>query len=97
MYTLLGGSPLPETDGVWTGSGTASPGYDANTAAGDDDTFNPLAATVGTYLFTYTVDNGDVTTPGGCTNCEATATLTINVVAAGDAGTNGAVTLCNTP
>lgn len=97
LYNLLGVTPLPETDGTWSGSGTSSPGYTANTAAGNDDTFNPFDAGVGSYIFTYTVDNGNVTTPPGCTNCEDTATITINVVDTGDAGTNGAVTLCNTP
>jgi len=98
IYSLLGVSPLPDTDGTWTNTGTMSSGHEANTASGSDDTFQPSASEgVGTYLFTYTVDNGDVTTPGGCTNCEDSVTITINVVDTGDAGTNGAVTLCNTP
>ena len=97
LYSLLGMSPTPATDGVWSGIGTTASGYVAGTASGTDNTFNPMAAGVGTYPFTYTVDNGDGTTPGGCDNCVDTAELTINVVAAGNAGTDGNVTLCNTP
>jgi len=96
-------NPGTDTDGAWTGGGTSSAGYKGNgvtVGAGtptnpQDDTFNPSDAGVGSYTFIYTVNHGDGTTPGGCTNCVQSQTITIVVTAAGNAGTDGAVTLCN--
>lgn len=73
----------------------APAGYVPGTASVLDDTFNPDTAGVGTYQFIYTLNNGDGTTPVGCTNCVKTAVINITVDAQPNAGTNGNVTLCN--
>jgi len=78
-----------------TGTSTAGAGYSAGTSSPTDDTFTPSLAPVGAHVFTYTVDNGDGTTPAGCTNCEWSGTLTITVYELPNAGTAGNVTLCN--
>lgn len=91
------------TDGTWSNTGTLSSGYKGNGVAvgagtpgnPQDDTFNPDLAGVGVYPFTYTVNHGDGTTPGGCDNCTETYTITLTVTALGNAGTNASVTLCN--
>lgn len=95
--TLLGGTP--DTDGVWTGSGTANAGYDDNSTPADptDDTFQPSLAGVTSgsqnFTFIYTVNNGG---DGNCTdNCVDTTTVTVTVAASGNAGGNNAITLCN--
>ena len=97
-------NPGTDTDGAWTGGGTSSAGYFGNGLVQglgtltnpQDDTFTPSLAGVGTYLFIYTVNHGNGTTPPGCTNCVKQQNITITVTAAGNAGIPGpGVTLCN--
>lgn len=95
----LSGSPTP--GGTWTGSGAVPPAW--NAGAG---TFTPSLAGVvaGTtnFIFQY-----NVATPTGggpandpqCTTgyCTDSTTITISVTAAGYAGGNAEVTVCNAP
>lgn len=95
--TFLGGTP--DTDGAWSGNGTANAGYSNNSTPSDptDDTFQPSLAGVTsgstTFTFVYTVDKGG---SADCSdNCVDTTTISVTVAAAGNAGGNGAVTVCN--
>jgi len=96
LYNLITGSP--DSDGDWQAgtSGVTSAGYDDNsTSTVTDDTFQPSLVAEGTYVFIYNVNHGDGNTPPGCDSCTDSSTLTINVVATGDAGGNGVATACN--
>ena len=102
LFDLLDGvagngiDPAIDTDGSWT-SGTGYGGYsDGGTPADPtDDTFDPSVDGPGVYTFVYTVDHSGPNTPGGCTNCVATATITITVSAAPVSGGDGTATVCN--
>lgn len=95
--------------GTWSGSGTGpafttppNDAYKPNTAAPNDDTFQPSLVDLGgnpTVIaeFIYTVDNSGTGTPGACDNCISTSIIRFIVTDAGDAGLDGAVTLCNAP
>ncbi|MCB0610371.1 MAG: PKD domain-containing protein, partial [Lewinella sp.] len=72
LFSLLGGTP--DAGGVWT----ADPGNPTGgTLAGPN--FNPAGSVGGTYLFTYTIDNG-VCTP-------VSSTVTVQVQPNANAGT----------
>ena len=93
--------------GTWSGSGTGAAFTSVNAyvpggTAPSDDTFAPANVNLGGNTtvqaqFIYTVSNADGTTPPSCDNCNDTATILFTVTAAGDAGQDGAVTLCNNP
>lgn len=89
------------TDGTWAvAPALSSPAYNPNTGIATDDTIRPSAMGVGTWVFTYTVNHGAGVgggdpAPVGCTNCYAEITINIQVQEAPDAGTDGAVTMCN--
>jgi hypothetical protein len=93
LYDQLGNTPLPSTGGTWSGNTT---GVTVGTPADTNTTFNPFGLT-GTFVHTYTANNGDATTPVDCDNCVATATVTFTVDDPFNAGGNGAITLCNQP
>jgi len=84
------GTELISTTGTWSGTGVASSGHTAGTSSPTDNTFNPNTVTPGTYVFTYTVNQG-----GTCENCVDTADVTFIVVAAPNAGTANSITVCN--
>ena len=90
IFNQLGGSP--DTDGAWTGTGTASPGYSNNATPSDptDDTFDPATAGAGVYVFTYTVTDSST----DCPCPDATADLTVTITAAPDAGTGSTAQVC---
>lgn len=77
--------------GSWSGDVGAS-GYTAGTADIDDDTFNPNGVTNGVYTYTYSVAQ---TGAESCENCQDSATVTITVVTAPEAGTGQPATVCN--
>ena len=95
--------------GTWSGSGTGpafttppNDAYKPVSSAPNDDTFQPSLVNLNgnntvQATFIYTVNNGVSGTPAGCTNCTSTSTITFIVTAAGDAGDDGTVTLCNAP
>jgi len=105
LYNVfLAGTPTPtSTTGTWSqpvGQSLTSPAYNPGTASATDDTFRPSSAGVGTYQFIYTLNNGAGVSggdaaPAGCDNCYAVITITLTVQATPDAGSDGAVTLCN--
>lgn len=88
-----------ENTGTWSGNGTTSPAYTANSPTSPtDDTFRPnlvtfpSGSTQVTLTFVYTVNK----VPGStCTNCADTATITINVTLQPNAGADAAITVCN--
>lgn len=97
LFSLLGGTP--DTDGNWALT-SGNPGASAYTLSADDngqnDTFNPQNSTEGNFVFTYTVTSTDSQgNVPACPDCTQTATVTITVVAAGNAGTPSTVTVCN--
>jgi gliding motility-associated-like protein len=79
LFTSLSGTP--DTGGTWLQTSGAS-----RTITGDNVNLNGAAA--GSYVFQYTVTG---TSP--CTN--ATSQVTVNVVAAPNAGANNSVSSCN--
>jgi hypothetical protein len=91
-----GVDPNIDDDGEWT-SGTGNDGYsdEGTPLVPLDDTYNPNGVAPGVYTFIYTVDHSEGDTPGGCTNCVATATLTITISAAPAVGGDGTATVCN--
>lgn len=100
------GTGTVDTTGTWSGSGTGpafttapNDAYKPVTGAPTDDTFQPSLVNMGgnpttTAVFIYTVNKGG---PAGCTNCQDTATITFITTQAGNAGGDGAVTVCNDP
>ena len=83
----------PTTGASWsTAVGT---GYVPGGATVTDDTFNPDVAGPGSYTFTFTLNNGDGTTPIGCTNCVRTAVINLTVDSQPNAGVPQNITLCN--
>lgn len=94
LFALIGATA--GTDGAysWAGSGTVSPGY-TNTGDATTDTFNPSVAGPGTYIFQLTCS--PIVAAGFVqTSCcvDAVETLTIDVIAAFDAGIGSMVAVC---
>lgn len=93
----VAGTQAISTTGTWSvsPSGLTSTNYQVGATAPFTNQFNPTGLALpanATVVFTYSVNNGG---PLGCTNCRDTDTLTFNIVAAPNAGSNGSVTLCN--
>ncbi|WP_290863235.1 hypothetical protein, partial [Flavobacterium sp.] len=81
LFDILGGTPF--SSGVWSG-----PLLTSNGNLGTIDV-SLLTLAGSPYVFTYTVSES--------TECPiATSTVTINVIATKNAGTNGSITLCTT-
>jgi hypothetical protein len=82
IFSLISGTP--DLNGVFSGSGVASNGYDDNNTSDPlDDTFDPTQVSIGVYQFIYTVEgvapNGFVLSD--CENCgPQSTTITINVI-----------------
>lgn len=88
---FVNGTP---TTGLTISTATGA-GYVPGTSSATDDTFNPDVAGPGSYTFTFTLNNGDGTTPIGCTDCVKTAVINITVDSQPNAGIGQSVTLCN--
>lgn len=89
LFDQIGGSP--DTTGVWSGTGTANPGYDAQGAGPEDDTFDPGASgVVSGLVFTYTVSS----TATDCPCLDSVVNITINVAATPEAGTPATASIC---
>ena len=95
-------SSAPAVAGTWkvSSTGLASPGYNDEGSASDitDDTFDPGAATPGTYTFIHTItvtNPSSGTHPTNCAGCTQEATITISIVETPNAGTPSNITVCN--
>lgn len=100
------GTGTVDATGTWSGSGTGpafttapNDAYKPGGSGPTNDTFQPSLVNMGgnptvTAVFTYTVNKGG---PVGCTNCTDTSTITFITTQSGDAGGDGAVTVCNSP
>jgi hypothetical protein len=89
--------------GTWSYWGNVPTHITSNEIDPDQDTFNPNGLDDGKYQYTYTVNRGNdgVVNPGeltgSCNNCEASATVTINISSAPFAGVDSSITVCNNP
>jgi hypothetical protein len=91
------GAAVPNTplsNGWAVTSGSPGGGYVIGANPPFSNTFNPNGlSTPATIIFTYSVKH--VSGSSSCPNCTDSATVTFNIVAAPNAGSNASVTLCN--